>query len=92
MSEAPERIWAACDNLGTRWDCLDFYPDEMKSTEYLRADLAGLPEGLVERLTISHEELSAAHPSEFAFQIDVAKLLLRDILAWHEQQRGGGDE
>ena len=49
--------------------------------KYIRADLAGLPEDLVERM---REELCYDPESSHW-------TLVRDILTWHEQQKGGGE-
>ncbi len=84
MRDAPERIWlldwpvfrhksmwAACDEYP-----VDPEPDEL-DVEYIRSDLARLPEDLVERLR--HIISSQRYVNG----------LYVDILAWHEQQGGG---
>jgi len=85
MSEAPERIWASCDPFTAVWS--SFYeqgPDFMTNVEYVRADLAGLPDDLVERVV--------EHTSKLTTPVWTLRDLLRDILTWHEQQQKGERE
>jgi hypothetical protein len=56
------------------------HPDDV---EYLRADLAGLPEDLVERVV--------EYASDLNTPLWTLRDLLREILRWHEQQKGGGE-
>ena len=72
VSEAPEIIYIAPLTASLFCEAKD-----PVQAAYRRADLAGLPEELVERLR-------EAHPDDFAF-------LVADVLHWHEQQKGGGE-
>jgi hypothetical protein len=81
VMEAPERIWVwkdvadvVCAPAGeSKWE-----------GRYIRADLAGLPEELVERLRgcFRGDSLYAA-----TYAPEIADVL-SDILRWHEQQKG----
>jgi hypothetical protein len=61
------------------WDSVNYSCDGWAQVEYVRADLAGLPEELAERIR--------ALPPVYDI-LTKEKELLRDILAWHEQQGG----
>ena len=54
---------------------------EVETADYIRADLAGLPEDLVERLRRVKSGVDGWSLTT----------LEEDILAWHEQQTGGGE-
>ena len=89
------------------WQVFDYgdSPDfgEHGGIVYIRADLAGLPEELVERLRDERDRweqealTGAGLPDELASRLYAIALmntaereeLLADILAWHEQQNGG---
>ncbi len=91
MSDAPERIWV----LTTRrmvhdYDQAAVWPqkpewadDEPNLHEYIRADLARLPDGLAERLKrqVTIEEVAYEGITE-------ATALMREVLTWNEQQEG----
>ncbi len=78
MSDAPERIWASQFDGLRHFKC-SYVCEDFVQVEYIRADLAGLPESLVKRLR--EKELDDGY---------LLTALERDILAWHEQQKGGG--
>ncbi len=87
MSEAPERkyanwperLWANDDGFTDR----DWMADA-DSPEYIRADLARLPEDLAERI----REQRVAFKADAVDDAVWRHQLLGDILAWNEQQGG----
>ena len=89
MSEAPERIWAFSRN-GRTYKRTHWIPKEHDSekleggTEYLRFDLAGLPDELA-----NEAHVVVTTDLQTAFNGDLVKRLLERILAWHKSQRGG---
>ncbi len=85
MREAPERIWVLRPTRllphGGRVEVWPFQPEWSAESQdldiYIRADLARLPEDLVERLRLTARMLA---PTEGIV------VLFEDILAWQEQQ------
>jgi hypothetical protein len=78
VMEAPERIWVWKDVA----DVVCAPAGESKwEGRYIRADLAGLPEELVKRVV--------EYASDLNTPLWTLRDLLRDILRWHEQQKGG---
>lgn len=81
MNEAPERIWFDRNmRLDHQAPILYQSDREDDDIEYIRADLARLPEELIERLVGATND---------GFDDQSAWSLFNDILAWHEQQEGG---
>ncbi len=79
MIDAPERIKVTIDDGYVFLEGEHaFQPDYWPNVEYVRADLAGLPGSLARRL--KEKELDDGY---------ILTALERDILAWHEQQKGG---
>ena len=78
MSNAPERIWTHRNTSLARYEPLDGW------TQYVRADLAGLPEELVGRAYKARGGWDGGRITGQALDS-----VLHDILAWHEQQGGG---
>ncbi len=86
MSDAPERIIALANRQGAAWKMKppdSWFGEAFDGVEYIRADLAGLPEDLVARLKWLVE--TPYYPGTQRVSVP----LLRDILAWHERQKGG---
>jgi len=82
MSEAPERIWAEPydqNHMAGRWTSNPRLPE--LPTVYIRADLAGLPEDLLHWARLAVDYRKPVDP----------RAVLRDILAWNKQQKGGGE-
>jgi len=84
MREAPEMIWASCDPWSNGWTTLETAPSRMKEVAYRRADLAWLPEELVERLR-DESSFFARFPSQYK---TLHERLLFDILAALEKKHG----
>ena len=92
MREAPERIWlqndpfyafpgeGADDWEGVTWSHESINDDDI---EYIRADLARLPEDYVEHLRKARYEMMSERQHGWANVIAL-------ILEWHEQQQRGG--
>lgn len=87
MSEAPERIIVTVSASGASWAPI---PDRENhslffgETEYLRADLARLPDEMAGRLRTAVE-----FDLQEQFGGDLVKRLIEEVLAWREQQGGG---
>ena len=85
MNEAPERIWFDRNMRFDHQAPILYQSDrEDDDIEYVRADLARLPEDLVERARVAvewdlHEQFDGA----------LVRRVLAEILVWHEQQEGG---
>lgn len=75
MSEAPERIWATLGEARA----MKKHDSYVRLHEYLRSDLAGLPEELVAK---AREAISGEDEPNWTLAVRA----VIDLLAWHEQQ------
>jgi hypothetical protein len=93
MMEAPEKIWidpgiwqrtVSLTDDGPppkRWFAFDSQHPVHRDTCYVRSDLCAMPEELVEKLKTEVAMFASQHNTRVT-------ALLRDILAWHEGQKG----